>query len=95
MSTFAVIYSYVEGSDDERSAHRPAHRAFLRELHVAGRLRVSGPFGTGVPAGGLLIMEGESAAEIGELLDGDPFREAGVIADRSIRPWEIVVGGLG
>jgi uncharacterized protein len=95
MSTFAVIYTYVEDSDAQRDAHRPAHRDFLRGLHDAGRLRASGPFGAGVTAGALLLLEGGSADEVGTLLDDDPFREAGVLADRSIRPWDIVIGGIG
>jgi uncharacterized protein len=45
--------------------------------------------------GGMLIFEGETAAEVGELLDADPFYEVGVVAKRSIKPWEIVIGGLG
>jgi uncharacterized protein YciI len=95
MSTFAVIYTYADGSDAARDEHRPAHRAFLRGLHEEGRLRVSGPFGAGGPAGALLVFEGESADEIAALLDDDPFQAAGVIAERSIRPWEVVIGGLG
>jgi uncharacterized protein YciI len=95
LSLFAVFYTYAEGSDDKRDEHRPAHRAFLRELHEAGKLKVCGPWGQGEAPGGMLIFEGESAEEIAELLDADPFREVGVVAERSIRPWEIVIGGLG
>jgi uncharacterized protein len=95
LSLFAVFYTYAEGSDDKRDEHRPVHRAFLRELHEAGKLKVCGPWGQGETPGGMLIFEGESAAEIGELLDADPFYEVGVVAERSIKPWEIVIGGLG
>jgi uncharacterized protein YciI len=95
LSLFAVFYTYAEGSDDKRDEHRPVHRAFLRELHDAGKLKVCGPWGPGEVPGGMLIFEGESAAEIGELLDADPFYEVGVVAERSIKPWEIVIGGLG
>jgi uncharacterized protein YciI len=42
----------------------------------------------------MLIFEGESAAEIGELLDRDPFAEVGVVAERSIKSWGIVIGSL-
>jgi uncharacterized protein YciI len=95
LSLFTVFYTYAEGSDDKRDEHRPAHRAFLRELHEAGKLKVCGPWGQGEsPLGGMLIFEGETAAEIGELLDADPFREVGVVAERSIKSWEIVIGGI-
>jgi uncharacterized protein len=95
LSLFAVFYTYAEGSDDKRDEHRPAHRAFLRELHEAGKLKVCGPWGPEEPPGGMLIFEGESAAEIGELLDRDPFAEVGVVAERSIKSWGIVIGELG
>jgi uncharacterized protein len=95
LSLFAVFYTYAEGSDDKRDEHRPAHRAFLRELHGAGKLKVSGPWGPDEAPGGMLIFEGETAAEIGELLDRDPFSEFGVVAERSIRSWELVIGELG
>lgn len=90
-----MIYTYADGSDAARDEHRPAHRAYLRGLHEEGRLRVSGPFDGGGPAGALLVFEGESADEVAALLDDDPFQAAGVIAQRSIRPWEVVIGGLG
>jgi uncharacterized protein YciI len=95
VSLFAVFYTYAEGSDDKRDEHRPAHRAFLRELHDAGKLKVCGPWGPEEAPGGMLIFEGESAAEIGALLDRDPFAEVGVVAERSIKSWGIVIGGLG
>jgi uncharacterized protein len=95
VSLFAVFYTYADGSDDKRDEHRPAHRAFLRELHEAGKLKVCGPWGPQEAPGGMLIFEAESAAEIGDLLDDDPFQQVGVVADRSIKPWEIVIGRLG
>jgi uncharacterized protein len=95
LSLFAVFYTYAEGTDDKRDEHRPAHRAFLKELHAAGKLKVCGPWGPEQPPGGMLIFEGESASEIGELLDDDPFAEVGVVADRSIKSWGIVIGDLG
>jgi uncharacterized protein len=92
---FAVFYTYAEGSDDKRDEHRPAHRAFLRELHDAGKLKVCGPWGPDEAPGGMLIFEGETATEIGDLLDDDPFVQVGVVADRSIRSWGIVIGSVG
>jgi uncharacterized protein len=95
LSLFTVFYTYADGSDDKRDEHRPAHRAFLRELHDAGKLKVCGPWGPEEAPGGMLIFEGESATEIGELLDDDPFWQVGVVADRAIRSWGIVIGSVG
>jgi len=95
VSLFAVFYTYAEGSDDKRDEHRPAHRAFLRELHEAGKLKVCGPWGPEEAPGGMLIFEGDTAAQIGDLLDDDPFHQVGVVADRSIKSWGIVIGSVG
>jgi uncharacterized protein YciI len=95
VSLFAVFYTYTEGSDDERDEHRPAHRAFLRELHDAGTLQVCGPWGPEEAPGGMLIFEGETAEEIGALLDDDPFWKVGVVAERAIKSWGIVIGRVG
>lgn len=92
MGTFAVIYTYDTNTEAERGAIRPQHKDFLAELHAAGRLRISGPIDSG--SGALLVLQGESAAEVTSVLDDDPFRKHGLIADRSVREWAIVFGGL-
>lgn len=92
MATYAVTYSYAEGSDAARDEHRPAHKDFLAGLHDSGRLRVSGPVDGG--SGALLVLEGASAEEIARVLDDDPFRRTGLIGDRTIREWSIFFGGL-
>lgn len=92
MAHFAVRYTYV---DDAAllDAHRPDHRAFLRGLHEAGHLVLSGPLG-GEPAGGLLVLEGESPEAVLALLDVDPFRKVGALAEREAREWTVVIGEL-
>ncbi|MEQ3553334.1 YciI family protein [Pseudonocardia nematodicida] len=92
MATFAVTYTYAEGSDAARDTHRPAHKDFLATLHEKGLLRVSGPLDGGT--GALLVFEGGSAGEVGALLDGDPFAVEGLIGERTIREWSIFFGGL-
>lgn len=94
MATYAVNYTYAENSDDARHQHRPEHKDFLESQFEAGVLRASGPTGpTGSP-GALLVFEAESAKALGDLLDQDPFRREGLIAERTIRDWTIVFGGL-
>lgn len=92
MGTFAVIYTYGTDTEAERDAIRPQHKNFLAGLHDTGRLRISGPIDSG--AGALLVIAGESAEEVTSVLDDDPFRKNGLIADRSVREWTIVFGGL-
>lgn len=94
MPLFAVEYSYV--ADPERlDQHRPRHRAFLSELAAQGTVLLSGPFGPPAQPGALIIMNAPSLDDVHRLLDADPFREAGLIEDRAVRPWTMVIGDLG
>lgn len=92
MPTFAVTYRYVD-QPERLDEHRPEHRTFLRSLHEHGTILLSGPFTEG-PAGALLITRGESAEQIRSALDDDPFHREELIAERTLRPWNIVVGSL-
>lgn len=90
MTLHAVIYRYSTDTAalDE---HRPAHREYLRSLHEQGTIVVSGPLTDGAP-GALLILDAADADEVAALLDKDPFRVLGLIADREIRRWAPVFG---
>lgn len=91
MSIFAVSYTY---SDDvaTRDEVRPSHRDFLRGLNAEGVVRASGPVDGGI--GALVVVEAESADDALRILDADPFEVRGVIAERSVRRWDVVIGGL-
>lgn len=92
MGIYAVTYIYGPDTDVARDAHRPKHKDFLADLHEAGTLRVSGPLTDGT--GALLVLEAESADAVEELLDRDPFRQEGLIGERTVRGWSIFFGGL-
>ncbi|MDO5662032.1 MAG: YciI family protein [Brachybacterium sp.] len=92
MPTFAVTYVYTD-DPARRDQHRPRHREYLRGLHERGALHLSGPLADG-PAGALLVMEAGDPEQVAELLDEDPFALEGLITERSIRPWDIVIGEL-
>ena len=69
---------------------RPTHRAWLVEQLDAGKLLASGPLVD--RSGALLIVKGESLAEVAALLDQDPFDIAGFIGERDIVEWNPVFG---
>jgi uncharacterized protein YciI len=97
MAAFAVTYVYA--SEPERlDAVRPAHRAFLGSLFDAGRLVVSGPLPAvdDAPRGALIILDVPDADvdAAAALLDDDPYRREGLIATRTVREWEPVIGSL-
>lgn len=90
MAHFAVQYTY---SDDaaELDRVRPEHRAFLAML-TEGPLLASGPYVDAEQPSALLILKADSVAEVEELLDADPFWEAGLIRGRDVTEWNPLIG---
>ncbi len=91
MNTFAITYVYSSDSAalDE---HRPAHRAYLGALAVAGSILASGPVRHDGMSGALIIVRAESADAALELLSQDPFWLQGLVVDRAVVEWQIVIG---
>jgi len=88
MPAFAAVLEFAD-DHERRLATRPTHRAYLRSLLDAGKLRISGPFAD--ETGALIVYEAESLDEAQALLDADPYRQEGVIADARIRESSIVL----
>jgi len=93
MTTFVIQYVYGDDAAS-RDRHRPEHRAFLRDLLDQGTVLLSGPYGGDGPAGALIIAQGESAEAVLAVFDNDPFRREGLVAESSVRPWDVVIGEL-
>lgn len=92
MKVFTVEYHYVTDRDEEMAEVRPTHRAFNGELAAQGRLIAAGPY-TGTHDA-LIIVRAEDAAGALELLEADPFNQAGFIAERIPREWNPVIGNI-
>ncbi|MFC8731304.1 YciI family protein [Luteimicrobium sp. NPDC057192] len=90
---FAVLYTYTEDTVT-RDEVRPSHRAFLADLLERGSLLASGPWAPaeGRDDGALLVVTAVDEAAAAALLDEDPFRQAGVVANRELRAWVQVMG---
>jgi uncharacterized protein len=93
MPIHAVTYVYADRPADLDAA-RPDHRAFLRSLHADGTLLASGPLPAtaDAPAGALIVLDVDSPAAVATVLDADPFAHAGLVANRTVRPWSPVIG---
>jgi uncharacterized protein YciI len=87
LATFAALLEFTD-DEDLRQRTRPAHRDYLRSLLDAGKLHMSGPWVD--DTGALLIYEAETIADAQALLDADPYRAAGALADARIKEWRIV-----
>ena len=89
MPVFAVTYLYA-ATEDQLNEIRPIHRQWLGVLLEKGQLLASGPMVDNPEA--LLIFSSDSANDLSELLDNDPFDIAGFIGSRSIQRWNPVFG---
>lgn len=93
MAYYSVVYTYGpdRATQDE---NRPRHRAFLGQLAEQGDLVASGPLLGTTPAKALLILQGESAEAVRQLLSDDPFQHLGQVDDVEVTEWNPVVGIL-
>ncbi len=91
MQTFAVTYVYQD-NPSKLDQVRPAHRAYLQALAVTGTVRASGPVKQGEMNGALIVVCAPSADEALALLAHDPFYTEGLVVDRAIVEWNIVIG---
>jgi uncharacterized protein len=87
MARFVALLDFT---DDEslRMQTRPRHREYLQSLLSDGKLAMSGPWAD--DTGAMLIYEAESVEAAQALLDADPYRAAGVLADARIKEWRVV-----
>lgn len=86
---FAVQYHYVPGLSDQREVHRAAHREFLVSL---GPAMVAAGAYVDDPAAALLLVQSDSAGAVRDLLDGDPFKQHGLIASTDVHEWSCAIG---
>lgn len=83
---FATVFVY--GNQDKIADTRPLHREYLGKLKEDGKIVASGPFED--DSGALIIYEAETQADAEALIEGDPFRTAGVFQSYTIKPWRQV-----
>lgn len=93
VTIFAVQYTYG-GDPQAMDEVRPVHKDFLEGLYKKGTLRVSGPIAPEDGGGALLIIEAEDHDAVARIMDEDPFRRSGFIAERLIRQWNVFFGGF-
>ncbi|MCG7488145.1 YciI family protein [Vibrio sp. Of14-4] len=94
-----VIFSQdVEDSLEKRLGARPAHLARLQELQDEGRLLTAGPMpaidsndpGEAGFSGSTVIAEFESLQQAQDWADADPYVDAGVYKQVTIKPYKKV-----
>jgi uncharacterized protein len=88
MGLFAALIEFTE-EEDLRLQTRPIHREYLRSLFDEGKLAISGPWAD--DSGALIVYEVNDMAEAERILDADPYRSAGVIANVRLKEWRVVL----
>ncbi|GAA4652091.1 YciI family protein [Kistimonas scapharcae] len=96
---YAIISEDIENSLALRKTARPAHLARLEALRAEGRLLTAGPhpaIDTADPGdagftGSLVIAEFDSLEAAQAWADDDPYIEAGVYAQVTVKPFKVVL----
>lgn len=92
-----VIYSEdVADSLEKRRVARPAHIERLQQMKAQGRVVLGGPFpaidseepGDAGMTGSLIIAEFESLEAAKSWADADPYVEAGVYKNVTVKPFK-------
>lgn len=96
---YAVIAMDHPDSLQQRLGARPAHVARLDSLKNEGRLVLAGPFpaidsedpGPAGFSGSLIVAEFESLEAAQQWADADPYVQAGVYREVSVKPFKKVL----
>ena len=95
---YAIISQDVENSLQDRIAARPKHLERLTALQDQGRLILAGPHpaidsddpGEAGFSGSLVVAEFESLKAATAWADADPYIDAGVYANVTVKPFKKV-----
>lgn len=87
MPLFVALLEFTE-DEQLRLRTRPMHREYLQSLLEARKLKMSGPWVD--DTGAMLVYEADSLDAAQSLLNDDPYRKSGVLADARIKEWRLV-----
>ena len=96
---YAISGQDVPDSLNRRKSARPAHLQRLEKLRNEGRLLLAGPYpaldtadpGAAGFSGSLVVAEFTSLAEAQAWADADPYVQAGVYSEVTVRPFRKVL----
>lgn len=96
---YAIIAEDTPGTLQQRLDARPRHLARLEQLKADGRLLLAGPHpaidsespGEAGFSGSLVVAEFDSLADAEAWAAADPYREAGVYARVTVKPFKKVL----
>jgi len=89
--TYAVLFEDDERFSDKRTEHMNEHLSFLEKN--AASILSAGPLNNsddGTPAGGLWLVDAQSAQNVQSLVEADPFWPTGLRKSVTICEWKQV-----
>ncbi|HEX8540952.1 MAG TPA: YciI family protein [Pseudomonas sp.] len=96
---YAIVATDVENSLEKRLSVRPAHVERLNALKNEGRLILAGPNpavdsndpGAAGFTGSLIVAEFESLSAAKTWAEADPYVQAGVYGNVTVKPFKLVL----
>jgi uncharacterized protein YciI len=96
---YAILSQDVENSLPLRARSRPAHLKRVEELVAEGRVLIAGPHpavdsqepGAAGYTGSLVIADFQSLEEAQAWAEADPYLDAGVYAQVTVKPFKAVL----
>lgn len=92
MSLYVVLYDYDPQLVELKKEIRTDHRAFMHRLNSLGMVLSSGRTTSLNDQGSLTIMLARDAEEAKQILEDDPYVQAGMVKSITVRDWFPVVG---
>ena len=92
MSLYIVLYDYDPQLVELKKEIRADHRAFMHRLNILGMVLSTGRTTSLNDQGSLTIMLARDAEEAKQILEDDPYVQAGMVKSITVRDWFPVVG---
>jgi uncharacterized protein YciI len=85
-----LVYDYVDDIVERRPPHREAHLDYAQRARDRGQLVMGGAVGD-PPTQGVLVFRVDDASEIEAYAAEDPYVVNGLVKERRVVPWTVVV----
>ena len=93
MGYYLLEYVLIDDYLARRTAFREEHLALAREAHRRGNLILAGALAE-PPDRAVLLWRTSDPSVIERFIDDDPYVRNGLVTSWSIRPWNVVIGGV-
>lgn len=91
---FILFYKTVDNFIEKRAIYRNDHLQLVKGARENQSLVMAGALAD--PAdGAVLVFKGEDASVAEDFARNDPYVKNGLITKWSVRPWTVVIGGVG